>query len=90
MTKETETPKCRAGKHGVVDLECELPLGHADDYKPGTESEEGWHKSVLTRHEDITYSSSHHVIHITETVTWEPVDHVAEATRHLMAARGKS
>lgn len=74
--------KCRAVKHGVVDLQCSLAAGHdrPEDGKPGS-----WHTARLTDRRDIDYDGAHHTIIITETVTWEPVDHAAEAARHLMA-----
>ncbi|HEV2376193.1 MAG TPA: hypothetical protein VGS19_28990 [Streptosporangiaceae bacterium] len=74
---EDMTP-CRDVKHGRVTLLCELEEGH-----------EGWHKAVYTQHEEVTYQGSHHVMDLTETVTWEPVDHLAEAVRHI-AAKGRS
>lgn len=70
--------KCRAVKHGRVDLHCTLPKDHAGDE---------WHQATFTAHQEITYDGAHHVIHSVETVTWEPVDHIREATRHLMAGR---
>jgi hypothetical protein len=80
----TVAVKCRAVKHGAVDLQCSLPADHdrPEDDKPGT-----WHESALTERREIDYDGAHHLIVITETVTWEPVDHAAEAARHLMAGR---
>lgn len=67
--------KCRAVKHGGTTLLCGEPKDHG-----GT-----WHKATYTESREVVYDGSHHVIHMTETVTWEPVDHVREATRHIMA-----
>lgn len=69
-----ETPLCRDVKRGRVDLTCELPPGHEPE----------WHKAVCVSRQEITTHDTHHVVGITETVTWEPVDHVKEAVRHLM------
>jgi hypothetical protein len=80
----TVTEKCRAVKHGVVDLQCSLAADHdrpVDD-KPGT-----WHTATLTDRREIDYDGARHSIVTTETVTWEPVDHAAEAVRHIMAGR---
>jgi hypothetical protein len=79
--------KCRAVKHGVVDLQCPLPPGHdrEQDGTPGT-----WHGCEYSERREIDYGSARHVIVITETVTWEPADHVAEAVRHIMASRNRS
>jgi hypothetical protein len=68
--------RCGAVKHGGVTLHCTLPEKH-----------EGWHKGDLTDHREIVYDGSHHVIHTVETVTWEPVDHIHEAVRHMLAGR---
>lgn len=65
--------KCRAVKHGGVPLHCSLPDKH-----------EGWHKAVYTDSREIDYDGSHHEIHMTETVIWEPIDYI---TRHLLAGR---
>ena len=74
--------KCRAVKHGRVDLHCTEPEGH-DRPKEGDPT---WHMAVYTDHHEVTYDGARHVVHLVETVTWEPVDHAAEAARHLMAA----
>lgn len=74
--------KCRAVKHGRVDLHCTEPKGH-----DGQRGPDYWHKATFTDHQEITYDGARHVIHSVETVTWEPVDHIREATRHLMAGR---
>jgi len=79
--------KCRVVKHGRVDLLCILPEGHTAAYQPGSGTEDGWHMSVLTEHQETSYDGAHHVVDFTETVRWEPVDHIAEATRHLLAGR---
>jgi hypothetical protein len=73
---EHEVQLCRAIKNGMVSLQCELPDGH-----------EGWHKGVYYDRSEVTYLGSHHVVERTETVTWEPLDHVKEAVRHMMADR---
>lgn len=68
---------CGAVKQGGVTLRCTEPEGH----------EPAWHKAVYTEHREIDYDGAHHVIHMVETVTWKPVDHIREATRHIMAGR---
>jgi len=78
--------KCGDLKSGGVDLRCSLPEGHADGYEPDSGGEAYWHEGIVTDHREITYGGARHVVDTTETVTWEPVDHIAEATRHLMAA----
>jgi hypothetical protein len=79
--------KCRAVKHGVVDLQCEWDRGHEkpQDGKPGT-----WHEAGFTERREITYPGARHVVVTTEVVTWEPVDHAEEAARHLMASANRS
>lgn len=80
---ETPPPeKCRAVKRGVVDLPCSLPRDHdqPEGDEPGT-----WHESAFTDRREIAYDGARHSIVTTETVTWEPVDHAAEAARLLMA-----
>lgn len=57
-----EDIRCYAPKRGVIDLRCELSDGH-----------EGWHKAVYTDHREVVYDGAHHVIDITEKVTWEPI-----------------
>lgn len=79
-----DAPKCRDVKRGAVDLQCTLPLGHD---KPGGGQPGTWHEAMYTEHREVTYDGARHVIDLTEHVIWEPVDHVAEATRHLMAGR---
>jgi len=76
--------KCGAVKNGGVTLRCTEPRGH-DDPRDGTPAT--WHKAIYTDHREITYVGARHVIHSEESVTWEPVDHVREATRHLFAGR---
>jgi hypothetical protein len=78
--------KCRAVKHGVIDLQCEWPRDHErpQDGKPGT-----WHEAGYVDRREVTYDGARHVIVITETVTWEPVDHAAEAARHMVAGRNR-
>lgn len=84
-TQEAGEPrKCRAVKHGGITLHCTEPEGH--DQEPDAT----WHKAVYRKHEEHEYDGARHVIDATETVWWEPVDHVAEATRHLMAGRRDS
>lgn len=80
---ETEPRKCRAIKSGRIDLHCTEPEGH--DHP--AEGEPTWHSAVYTSHQDITYDGSRHTVDTVERVTWEPVDHIAEVTRHLMAGR---
>jgi hypothetical protein len=65
---------CGAPKDGGYRLHCELPPGHEPD----------WHKGVWHEHREVTYLGSHHVIELTETVTWEPVDRVKEALNRLV------
>ena len=81
--KVTVEPKCRAVKHGRVELHCTKPRGHDSGDDPT------WHEAVFTEHQEISYDGAHHVVDLREVVTWEPVDHVAEATRHLMAGRNR-
>lgn len=73
-----EAVLCRAVKHGGVDLTCELPDRH-DESPEGT-----WHHAVFTERRELTYAGARHVIEMTETVTWEPVDHVKESVRMLL------
>jgi hypothetical protein len=85
MTAETqeaakeEPLKCRDVKYGPVELYCELDAGHAEG-PDGT-----WHEATFRDHREIAYSGSRHVVDTVEHVTWEPVDHAAEAVRHLTA-----
>jgi hypothetical protein len=65
---------CGAPKEGGYRLHCELPAGHEPD----------WHKAVYHDHREVTYLGSHHVIEMTETVTWEPVDRFKEAMNRLL------
>jgi hypothetical protein len=64
--------KCRAVKHGRVDLHCTLPWKH-----------EGWHEADYADHQEITYDGARHTVDLTEHVTWEPVDAAKEAVRQL-------
>jgi hypothetical protein len=84
ITPEPEFVKCGAVKHGGVTLRCGVRRDHdkPQDGKPGT-----WHMASYTDTREIVYDGSHHEIRTTETVTWEPVDHIREATRHILAAR---
>ena len=75
--------KCHDVKNGRIDLHCTEPEGHAWP----AEGEPTWHKAVYSSRQEITYDGAYHLVEQTETVTWEPVDHAAEATRHLMAGR---
>jgi len=86
MTETTENAqeKCRAIKHGGVDLQCSLPRDHD---KPKGDEPGTWHESEFTERREIAYEGARHVITITEFVTWEPVDHIAEAAAHIMAGR---
>jgi hypothetical protein len=79
---DPEPRKCRAVKHGGVTLHCTEPEGHDGGPDPT------WHKAVYSEHREVNYDGAYHVIDMTERVTWEPVDHVAEAVRHLTAKRG--
>jgi hypothetical protein len=83
-TSQGLTEACRSIKQGVTDLRCSLERGHDEPQggQPGT-----WHESVYTERREVDYPGARHEIKITEIVTWEPVDHAAEATRHLMAGR---
>lgn len=73
----SEVPeKCRAAKHGRVDLHCTLPRDH-----------EGWHEADYTDHQEVTYDGGRHSVHVTEHVTWEPADNALEATRMLLKDR---
>jgi len=72
-------PVCGAPKDGGYRLHCELPAGH-----------DGWHKAVYRDNREMTYLGSRHIVEMTETVTWEPVDHVREAVSRLMAGHGAS
>lgn len=72
---EAEQPKCRALKQGRIDLHCTKPRGH-----------QSWHGATYTDHQEVDYDGAHHAIHLTETVTWEPVDSFAEAARLITAA----
>jgi len=84
MTETTE--KCRAIRRGVVDLLCGEPLDHVlpKDGKPGT-----WHEAAFTDRRELDYDGAHHSIVITETVRWEPADHVTEAITRIMAGGGR-
>ncbi len=68
--------KCRDVKHGRIDLHCTRTRGH-----------EGWHEADYADHQEVTYDGARHTVHMTEHVEWEPVDHVKEAVRHIMAGR---
>jgi hypothetical protein len=67
-------PLCGEPKDGGYRLHCELPAAH-----------EGWHRGVWHHRQEVTYLGSHHVIETTETVTWEPVNRVAEAVNRIMS-----
>jgi hypothetical protein len=84
LAPEAGPRKCRAVKHGNVTLHCTEPEGH--DQGPDVT----WHKAVYAEYRDITYDGARHVMDVTETVTWEPAGHVAEAARHLMAGQEDS
>jgi hypothetical protein len=87
---KAEPRKCRDRKAGKIDLTCELDEGHVceehapEPCPPGCEG--GWHYAECTWHQEVRYDGSRHDTTTREVVYWEPVDHVAEATRHLMAA----
>ena len=68
---------CGAPKDGGYRLHCERPPGHEPE----------WHKAVFHSRQWVTYLGSHHVIETTETVAWEPVDHVREAVSRIMQTR---
>ena len=91
---EAEPRKCRAAKRGVVDLSCILAEDHAcRGHEPGSCPEGctgGWHQAVYTEHREVSYDGSRHTISIVETAIWEPVDHAAEAARHIVAATRRS
>lgn len=74
--------KCGAVKHGGVTLRCGEPDGHAKDGS--------WHKAMFTEHRELVYDGAHHVIDTVETVTWEPVDYIREAVRHMMTGRSEA
>lgn len=80
---KSEPRKCRAHKVGRVDLNCTELEGHDRPAK----GEGTWHRAVCRSRQEITYDGGRHVIEQAETVEWEPLDHVGEATRHLMAGR---
>ena len=76
--------ECGAVKHGVVDLRCSEERGHDE---PTQERPATWHEAVYVSRHEVDYPGAHHVVNVTETVTWEPVDHAAEASRHILAIR---
>lgn len=78
---KSEPRKCRAVKHGGITLYCTEDEGH-DARRDAT-----WHKAVHVMQEKHAYPGGRHVIDRTETVEWEPVDNIGEATRHLMTKR---
>jgi hypothetical protein len=80
-TPDPEPRKCRAFKGGRIDLHCTEPEGH-DRPAGGLAT---WHKAVYRSRQEVDYDGAHHVVETVETVTWEPVDRAAEATRHLLA-----
>jgi hypothetical protein len=80
---DAEPRKCRAVKGGRIDLHCTEPDGHD---RPA-EGEPTWHRAVYVSRQEIDYDGAHHVIEQTETVEWEPLDHIGESVRHLMAGR---
>lgn len=71
--------RCYAVKHGRVDLTCELDEGH-----------EGWHKATFTDHQEIIYQGAHHVVDMTETVTWEGARRVIAAALRQATAKGQA
>lgn len=81
VTDETK-PRCRAVKHGRVDLACDLEQDHDSGENPT------WHEASYADHQEITYPGSRHVLDITEHVTWEPVG-VTQALRRLMKDRSR-
>ena len=74
-----EARKCGDLKRGNIDLRCVLLPGHAEG------PDATWHAATCIEHRTIEYDGARHEIYIRETVTWEPVDHVREAVRHLKA-----
>lgn len=72
-----ETPRCYAPKDGRIALTCELDEGH-----------EGWHRAVYHDRQEITYQGAHHVVDLTESVTWEPfAAQLAATMRRITAGR---
>jgi len=87
MTETSQDPApetCRSVKRGGTDLLCSLERGHDE---PTEERPATWHRAVFLNRSEIDYPGGHHEIKLVETVTWKPVDHAAEAARHLMAGR---
>ena len=78
---KAEPGKCRAVKRGGVDLHCT----EDEDHDRGPDAT--WHKAVYNEHREIAYDGAHHVVDMTERVTWEPADQVAEAVRKFMKDR---
>jgi len=78
---EDKPRKCGDLKRGNIDLRCVLLPGHA------VGPEATWHAATCTENRIVEYDGARHEIHMRETVTWEPVDHMAEAVRHLIAGR---
>jgi hypothetical protein len=84
-TKETEAASsddetCGAARSiGSHSLRCALRPGHTVN--------DGWHESLVTRDEVITFADLRHVVHTEESITWAPVDRIKDAVRHLMADR---
>jgi hypothetical protein len=72
------SPAAVPTKHGRVDLTCELEQDHDRGENPT------WHAANYTDHQEVTYPGARHVLHLTEYVTWEPVDQVKEAVRLMM------
>jgi hypothetical protein len=78
---EDTAPRCRAMKHGRVDLTCALERDHDRGENPT------WHEALYADHQEVTYPGSRHVLDITEHVTWEPVDGITEAVRQITKDR---
>lgn len=83
ISAEGELRKCRAVKQGRINLLCTEPEGHDRQ----AEGEPTWHRALYTSSQQVRYDGARHTIEQTEIVEWEPVDHIAEAGRHLTAAR---
>jgi hypothetical protein len=71
----SEEALCLARKAGRVDLLCELPISHV--------AEGDWHMATYTDHQKITYLGARHIVHVTETVSWEPRSPVKEALERM-------
>ena len=77
---ENAKERCGSIKHGGVTLQCTEPAGHEPD----------WHRSVFTDHREISYDGAHHVVDITEVVTWDPAAfaRAVHAALRPLVARG--